>query len=90
VVPSIEKSFMLRLIKNINDAERDASSYDAGSWGALSLINKYTPEGETIARTDLKNWEIAMPLKPSDGQGKIRLRLQLERPFPDLKNWPAE
>ena len=38
VVSSIDQSFIVKLIKNINDGDRDASSYDAGSWGALRSL----------------------------------------------------
>src|ERR1051326_3965042 len=79
----VQQKLELRLYKNIGDPQSPTFSINTGEWGPIWLIHKY--KGERQA--DTKTWLVEFPVGAPGASGSIRLKLQFDRPLPELDKW---
>jgi hypothetical protein len=81
--PRMDATLTLKLIQNVNAPNPKTSLYPVGEWGALALLLQ-----TRVPPVDRRIWTIHLPLKEEDGRGAIPLKLEFDRPFPKLEDWP--
>jgi hypothetical protein len=86
VVP-VDAPLALELSSPDNSLKVTAEVQKTPDWGALWLVLK---AGGKPDKTDPRVWLVDWPVKDPGYKGDVRLKLQFDRPLPELKSWPAQ
>jgi hypothetical protein len=79
----VQQKLELRVYKNIGDQGSAPFSITTGEWGPIWLLHKYKGQREA----DQKSWLVEVPMTAPGASGVIRLKLNFERPLPELDKW---
>ncbi len=83
----VQSKMELRVIENVGISGSATFSIPTGEWGPLWLLHRYKAER---SKTDAKAWLLEFPIEAPGSTGMIRLKLEFDRPLPELEKWPAK
>jgi hypothetical protein len=86
--PPLDQKLTFQLAEYVTEASAKRSNYGPDDWGAIALLHKF----KNPQKLDATTWAVARPLRPEDGPGAIRLKLnfRIKDPFPPLEDWPEK
>jgi hypothetical protein len=69
-----------------NEPPVKKAQQETAPWGPVWLVLKARSKPDP---TDPRAWLVDWPLADANYKGEVRLKLQFDRPLPDVRNWPT-